>query len=139
MIMASVNDIMNRNVVHVEKDSVVHEAAAKMSSRGISCLVIIEHGQAIGIITRRDILEKAVVNNLNPSNIKVEDMMSRPVITISMAADVVEAVSVMNRREIKQIPCVDDNNIVQGIITQTDIVRNIKDVPGFDGKNTELY
>jgi len=132
--MVVIKDVMNRNVVTIDRNKIIYEAAELMSEKGISCLVIADEGKASGIVTRRDILEKVIIQRKNIEEIKVSEIMTSPVITINQEATLIYAAGIMNYRKIKQIPVVSNEQVV-GIVTQTDIVLNINTILGFDKKN----
>jgi len=122
---------MQKNLVTAEKKDTVFKAAELMSSHGISCLIIKEEEKAIGIITRRDILEKILLQKKDAENVKVEEIMTAPVISVNQNASLVYAAGIMKIRRIKQIPVTSEEKVV-GIVTQTDIVLNINTILGFD-------
>lgn len=132
--MVVIKDVMNKNVETVKPDSTIYAAAELMSSKGISCLIISEDEKVSGIVTRRDILEKVIVQRKNPDEIKVSEIMTAPVITVNEEATLIYAAGIMNYRKIKQIPVVSQEKVA-GIVTQTDIVLNINTILGFDKKN----
>lgn len=134
--MVSIADIMTRQVASVEKNSSILEASRSMSTKGISCIIVHEGDKPVGILTRRDILEKVVAKELDAKTSKVGECMSSPLVTIPEAASIVAASGVMNARQIKQLP-VEKDGSVTGIVTQTDIVRNINRILKFDVKNEE--
>ncbi len=125
--MVTVEDIMSKDVFKIEKSENVYAAVNMMSMNTVSCLVVIDNGKGAGIITRRDVLEKVVLPRKNVDEVKVEEIMSTPVITMAANATLIAASGIMNAKKIKQIPIVNNDDLI-GIITQTDIVLNINNV-----------
>lgn len=119
----SVKDVMTKRIVTTDINTNLHEAAKKMARARVSTLVILENKKPVGIITDSDIIKKVVAQNLKPSTLKVEDIMSSPLITINPDADILEAEKIIRERGIRRIPVVKDDKLV-GIITPTDMTRN---------------
>ena len=53
-------DIMKEQVITIDSSSTVIDAAKKMNEKGIGCLVVLEKGSPIGIITERDFVRKII-------------------------------------------------------------------------------
>lgn len=132
--MVLVKEVMNKDVSIISKNSSAIDAAKKMTSKGISCLIVSEGEKIDGIITRRDIFEKVLVLEKDVNSVKVCEIMSFPVETIDENNNLIVGAGIMNTKHIKQIPVVQAEKLV-GIITQTDVVRNINMIAQFDVPN----
>jgi len=117
-----VGDIMSRDVATVGPGSTVVSAAQIMSSSNISCIVVSENGCISGIVTETDMLKKAVVEGHDFSSMKIEQIMSSPVRSISRNLSVMEAGKIMEVEKIRRLVITDVKQPV-GIITQSDLVR----------------
>jgi CBS domain-containing protein len=133
--MVIIKDVMSKDVITIEKEKTIFDAISIMCSKNISCLVIIENEKVVGIITRHDILEKVILEKIEPENAFVKDFMTTPVITLNENGTLIAASGIMNSKKIKQIPIVSDDNTLSGIITQTDIVINVNSLIGFYKQN----
>lgn len=129
--MPTVKEVMQKSIQTSTKSQTAFEASKQMSTKHISCLVIVEKEEPIGIVTRRDILEKIIAEKKDPEKTKISDIMSAPVATIEAKANILYAAAKMNLNGIKQIPVTNSGKIV-GIITQTDLVKNINTILGQD-------
>lgn len=117
---------MISNVVSVVDSVTVRYAASQMTRFGIGCLVVTEGNKVVGIVTERDILEKIVVLGRDPSIIKVNEIMSNPVVVVSPNTPLEDAVELMFKHQIKKLPVVDNINglpMLVGLVTLTDIAR----------------
>jgi len=117
---------MISKVVSVVDSVTVKYAASQMTRFGIGCLVVTEGSKVIGIVTERDILEKIVVLGLDPSIIKVHEIMSKPVVVVSPNTPLDDAVELMFKHQIKKLPVVENINgkpMLVGLVTLTDIAR----------------
>jgi two-component system sensor kinase FixL len=117
-----VGDIMSRDVAAVSPESTVVSAAEIMSSNNISCLIVSKNGCLSGIVTETDMLKKAVANGHDFDKMKVEQIMSSPVRSISRNLSVMEAGKIMEAENIRRLVVLEEDRPV-GIITQSDMVR----------------
>ncbi|OYT42615.1 MAG: CBS domain-containing protein [Candidatus Aenigmarchaeota archaeon ex4484_224] len=115
-----VRNVMNKRVITCSKDLSLREASKVMVEMNIGSLLVVENEKPIGIITSTDIL-KAISNNLDLDKVKVEQIMSTPVITIDPSEDLEKAVEIMVKNNIKRLAVVEGEKIV-GIITASDII-----------------
>lgn len=118
-----VSDVMEKDVVTIDYNSSVEEAAKLMAKEGIAAVVIVREGTAIGIITERDIVSRVVAEELDPRKVIVRDIMSTPLITIKPDAKLKDAAKMMSEYGIRRLVVVDDNESLVGIITTADIAR----------------
>jgi len=117
-----VSDIMTRSVVTIEIGKSVREAVDMMNKKEIGCLVVTKEGDPVGIVTERDVLKKIVVEGRDPEKTRIEEIMSRPLITGSPNMTLEEAAKLLVLRRIKKLPILEKGKLV-GIITLFDIVR----------------
>ena len=117
-----VGDIMSRDVASVSPGCTVVSAAEIMSSNNISCIVVSDNGCISGIVTETDMLKKAVANGCDFSVMKIEQIMSSPVRSVSRNLSVMEAGKIMEAENIRRLVILDEKQPV-GIITQSDMVR----------------
>ena len=124
-----VRDMMSTNIKTVSPDLPLTDVIKKMVKFNISCIMVIDQGRHVGIITERDILKNVVKPNMNLELIEAKVIMSRPLITILDDATIEEASRSMLTNNIKKLPVVRDNRLV-GILTSSDIVRGTKLLTG---------
>jgi len=113
---------MSKNVVAVDQGCSLISAAKIMSAKIVSCLVVLNKGHLSGIVTETDMLKKAVAGETDFRKVKVEQIMSAPVRSISCDVPVMEAIKIMQTENIRRLVVVEARRPV-GIVTQTDMVR----------------
>jgi len=121
-----VEDIMSRDVVTVQTNQTIKNAARSMAKFGVSGLVVLHEGNLVGILTERDILMRVVTSGINPESVHVKDVMSEPVIVVSPAMPLEKAVNIMFHEKIKKLPVVhkDEEHIkLVGILSLTDVAK----------------
>ena len=117
--------IMSRDIAGVQKHATVVEAAKVMASRGISSVVAMEKEKAVGVLTERDLLKRVAALRKNPTAVKIEEVMSTPVMSIPPDYSIFSAGKLMDKMHIRRLVVI-ENEHLRGIITQTDIFRAVK-------------
>lgn len=117
-----VEDVMVREVITIDENSTVKEAADVMNKFEIGCLIAIRKGKAVGIITERDLLKRVVAEAKDVNKTRVKDVMSSPLVVVEPCMDLEEAVKLMFQMKIKKLPVVDEKRLV-GLVSLTDIAR----------------
>jgi CBS domain-containing protein len=117
-----VEDVMTLEIITIDENASVKEAAEIMNLNEISCLIAARKGKAVGIITERDLLKRVIVEAKNPKKTKVSEVMSTPLEVISPDTNLEDAVRVMFEKKIKKLPVFEKNHII-GLVSLTDIAR----------------
>ena len=120
--MLKVKDVMVTDLVTVKADISVKKAVKVMNDFEIGCLIVVEDGEAVGIVTERDILKRIVVEGRDPEKTLVGEVMSKPLIVTSPETSLEEAIESMFKHKIKKLPVVEGGKLV-GLVTFTDIAR----------------
>lgn len=118
----NVGDVMSKEVATVCPDEIVISAAKIMSDKKISCLVVTDHANVVGIITETDVLRRVGSKDKFIFRTRLSQIMSSPVKSVPPDLSVLEAGKIMGVRHIKRLPILKDGKLV-GIVTQTDLVR----------------
>ena len=126
-----VEDIMSKSVMSVDLNSSVRECSRLMSKRGVSCAVITQSGNAIGIVTERDLVTKVLADAMDSKNVLVRDIMSTPLITVSPEVGLTEAAGLMAQYRVRRLVVVDGTGSLVGIVTTGDVARSLAEKHGY--------
>ncbi len=121
--MPSVKDIMTKDVITIEANRTVFDAAEVMTEKGLSCLLVVIKAFPVGIITERDIVRRIVAKRA-PLDSKVTDVMTKTLITVEPDTSLKEAARIMSTNKIRRLPVLKQNKLV-GIVVASDFVRNV--------------
>ncbi|MHC4286195.1 MAG: sigma 54-interacting transcriptional regulator, partial [Planctomycetota bacterium] len=121
----NVIEIMSLDVAGIQRKASVADAAEVMTSRHISCTVALEEDEVVGILTERDLLKRVVSQEKTPADVKLEEVMSSPVISVPPDCPVFTASRIMENLDIRRLVVTEDKHLC-GIVTQTDIFRAVK-------------
>lgn len=127
-----VGEYCNREVVVVEEEKSVTEAAAIMRQYHVGDVVICKakYGKQIpvGIITDRDIALEIVAKGTDPDSIRVGEAMSFDLTVVSEHDDLMRVIEVMRDKGIRRVPVIDADEALVGILTVDDIVDLLSEV-----------
>ena len=116
-----IGHVMKRDVVSIDSEATVKDAADKMAQHEIGSLVVTEQGKPVGIVTERDLVSRVLAAGKNADVTRIKMIMSKPLICGTPDMDFVEAVKLMINRTIKKLPVTHGEQLV-GILTMTDVV-----------------
>jgi signal-transduction protein with cAMP-binding, CBS, and nucleotidyltransferase domain len=127
--MSSVSEIMSqREVVTITSDSnkTAQDVANIMVEKKVGSVIVIDKkGQYNGIITERDMVKRVCLKNVAASRIKVEEIMSSPLMTIMSYDSLDTASRVMIKNKIKRIAVLEEDNRIAGLLSVTDITKHL--------------
>jgi CBS domain-containing protein len=117
-----VEDVMVRDVITIDEDSTVKEAAEVMNKFEIGCLIAVRKGKAMGILTERDLLKRVVAEARDAKKEKVKNIMTSPLVVVEPRMNLEDAARLMFQMKIKKLPVIDGKRLV-GLVSLTDIAR----------------
>jgi len=142
-----IRDYMKSPVVTVTSDTLIHDAQKLMQEYDIRRLPVVDKGKLVGLITQDRIREAGPspatslsiweINYLL-AKMKVKDIMVKDVITVSPDTPIEEAWVLGHKNNIGTFPVVDKGKLV-GIMTTTDLYRQMTHILGFGEKGVRLF
>ena len=123
------SDVMTSDLTCCTPSDTVHVVAQSMKSQDVGAMPVIDSHQRkrlIGIVTDRDLVLKVVAEDLNPRKTKVEDVMSRNIVSCKTSDSWQIALDAMAKHQLRRIPVVDDAGRLAGIIAQADVATRIE-------------
>ncbi len=122
---------MTTQIIKADPHMRLHDALRVMNRESIRALPVVDEGQLVGIVTKRDLLRADVTTVMKDAwdqyrrvgNTPLEKLMSRPVITINGNARAAKAARMMEENKIAALPVVADDKNLVGIVTSTDMFR----------------
>jgi tRNA nucleotidyltransferase (CCA-adding enzyme) len=116
----SVASLMVSPVEIVKPTDLVKSALRRMIKKDIGCLIVVESGKPVGIITDRDVSRK-VAKTAKVLMRQVRTVMSRPLITVTPNTPIEKAAYLMVRYGIRRLPVI-DSGILVGLISERDLL-----------------
>ncbi len=113
---------MSDGVIAIDRDSTIKEAAREMRDENIRSLVVLEDGEAVGILVGRDMVYEIVAEGKDPGEALVEDAMTSDLVTAAEDDSIEEIARAMLEHDISRVPVLRGDSLV-GIVTQSNLVR----------------
>jgi CBS domain-containing protein len=111
---------MSRDLLTIETETELGEAARRMVERGVGAVVVLEDERLVGILTERDIL-KAVASGTEAES-RVVDWMTRHPETIEASDSADHAAVLMLHGGFRHLPVTEAGKLV-GILSIRDLMR----------------
>lgn len=121
MAKLSVADVMTRRVVYLPEDTMLDEAAQAMRDQSIGDVVVTRGPTMTGLVTDRDIVVRAIAENMPPRTTRLGDITSHELIMVEQSATIEEAVQAMRERGVRRLLVCDADRKVVGIVSLSDM------------------
>jgi CBS domain-containing protein len=125
--MRTVIDILKEKgteVYAVSAGNTVYEALQMMAEKNVGALMVMEHDQAVGLISERDYARKIVLKGKFSRDVPVEEIMTRDMVRIGPDEDVEGCMELMTDKRIRHLPVFENEQLI-GIVSIGDIVKTI--------------
>jgi CBS domain-containing protein len=122
----SAADLCTRDTVFALPQTGVAEAARLMREQHVGSLVVVEQDPrgrvVVGMLTDRDIVTALVAKEIDPTLVRVGDVMSREPLTAREADTVLDVLGAMRRRGVRRVPVVGSQGELIGILALDDLL-----------------
>ncbi|MFF9764159.1 MULTISPECIES: CBS domain-containing protein [Streptomyces] len=134
-----VSDVMTRAVVAVGRDTPFKDVVRLIEERKVSALPVLEgEGRVVGLVSEADLLPKEEFRDSDPDRftrlrrlsdlaragaLTAGELMSAPAVTVHADATVAQAARVMAQLKLKRLPVVDDEGLLQGVVSRVDLLK----------------
>jgi CBS domain-containing protein len=122
-----IRDIMTKQIMAVPRTSPVSQAISLMATHNISCVVVTDNGQPVGIVTERDLVKRILAAKKNPNRVKVHEIMTPNLVTVAAESSLPDAMDIIEGMHIRRLPVVDRTGII-GLVTLSDIVKEAQTI-----------
>lgn len=116
-------EALRRSGVGIAADGTILDAAVVMERSGVGALAVVDGERLVGIVTDRDLVRRALANEL-PTDSRIDGVMSTPVVTIDADSDLHEAFGLFRVNAVRRLAVVRDGRFV-GMITVDDLLIDL--------------
>ncbi len=126
------------SVFSVASTMTIAEAVAEMNRNRIGSILILEGHRLVGIFTERDVLRRVVGAGVAPEVMRVADVMSKELITITPETTVEETMVIFAEKRCRHLPVL-ENGRLAGLISIGDISRWVSDLHRSEAEHLKNY
>ena len=116
----------------------IAQAVDEMNRHRIGSIVVLEGNRLAGIFTERDVLRRVVGASIDPTVIRVADVMTSQLITISPDTTIEETMNIFTEKRCRHLPVISSGSMV-GLISIGDISRWIADAHRAEAEHLKNY
>jgi signal-transduction protein with cAMP-binding, CBS, and nucleotidyltransferase domain len=132
-----IGEIMTNKLETVDESDNAQHAARKMSNSDVSSLLVVKGGNAVGIITERDLVRRVCAGNETSRNVIIHSIMSTPLITVDSSYQLHDAANVMIQKKVRHLLVVDEHG-AKGIVSTSDFANYLKQNIDMDEVNAAI-
>ena len=113
-------------------------AVALMAERDIGSLVVMEHGDLVGMLTFREVIQAVVKNGGSVGTMLVRTAMDDAPLTCTLETDMDEVRRMMLERHARYMPVM-DKRMLMGVISFYDVAKAVVDSQNFENRMLKAY
>lgn len=122
----------------VRADEPLATAIETMADRDIGSLVVVEHGDVVGILTFREVILAVVKHGADLSRITVRAHMDEAPVSCTLETSLDEVRRMMLDRHARYMPVI-DNRVLMGVISFYDVAKTVVDSQNLENKLLKAY
>lgn len=111
-----------KEVYSIAPTATVYEALVLMAQKEIGALIVVEGSKLVGLFSERDYARKVILHGRSSKQLKVDEIMSAPVVHVDIHCTVDDCMKVMTDKRCRHIPVLDEERIV-GMVSIGDLVN----------------
>ncbi len=117
-------DRKSRAIFSIGPDEPVLEAIRLMADHHVGALLVMKGEELVGIVSERDYARKVILKGRSSADTPVAQIMSAPVITVSLSNSVQECMQLMTTKRIRHLPVMEGKKVV-GMVSIGDLVKAV--------------
>ena len=122
----------------VTPDTTLAEAAKTMSDLDIGSLVVMEHGDLVGMLTFREVIQAVVANGGSLGTRLVRSVMDDAPLTCTPETEIDEVRRMMLQRHARYMPVLDKRQLM-GVVSFYDVAKSVVDAQDFENRMLKAY
>ena len=133
-----IGECMTVGVLALPMGSSVQDAAQLLKKSHVGSVIVTDKGKAVGILTERDIVYKAVAEGKDMSKATLKSIMSKPLKVIGAQQSIADAALALKENKVKRLPVVDKKGQLVGIVSEGDLMRVYPGMVDIMAESSEL-
>ncbi len=120
----TIASFMTRDIICIDTQGSLTEVARILASGMVSCVVVVDEDEPVGIVTERDLalVVAGIVDQQILEGTPVSEVMGTPIMTVKDSETLLDALGLIDRVQIRHLPVVDEMGKLVGVVTQSDLL-----------------
>jgi CBS domain-containing protein len=127
-----------KTIYSVCSTDTIEKALILMRDNRVRAILVVDNDRLVGIVSQGDCAIKVLLPKKDPQATPVFEVMTANPLTVTPKNTLDECMAIMVHKHIRHLPVI-ENNIVKGVISIGDLVKNIIEVQGSHIKFLETY
>lgn len=119
------SEILTSTVITVQPETFISEALQLMRKNNISCIIVVEEGKPVGIVTERNVVKFVAESLTDSADLPIREVMTSPVITAGSGMEIFAAYNVLSTNNMRHLVVVDEAARLVGVVTLSNIVEKL--------------
>jgi CBS domain-containing protein len=127
MVTESIGSILKKKghkTCSIARDATVYDAIALMAAKNVAAVLVISEGDLVGIISARDYGRKVILEGKSSSDVRVQEIMTTSLVTITPEMTVLDAMELMTRHHIRHLPVLKQGKL-DGMVSMGDLMSEV--------------
>jgi CBS domain-containing protein len=116
--------VKGTDVWSIAPDSTVFEALQVMADKDVGALLVLEHGEVIGIFSERDYARRVILEGKSSKTAPVRDLMARQVLSVGADEPIENCMKLMTDKHVRHLPVMENEQLI-GIVSIGDVVNKM--------------
>lgn len=130
--------IKGNTLFTVDPETRLADAMASMSENDIGSLVVMSHGDLVGMLTFREVIKAVAGNNMQAGNLIVRTVMNDAPLTCTPETEMDEVRRMMLERHARYLPVLDQRTLM-GVVSFYDVAKTVVENQDFENKMLKAY
>jgi CBS domain-containing protein len=127
-----------KTIYSVRSTDTIEKALVLMRDNRVRAILVVDNDRLVGIVSQGDCAIKVLLPKKDPQATPVSEVMTANPLTVTPKNTLDECMAIMVHKHIRHLPVI-ENNIVKGVISIGDLVKNIIEIQGSHIKFLETY
>ncbi len=115
-------DTKDNNIWSISPRETAFKAIEMMADKNIGALLVIDEGELVGVFSERDYARKVILKGKSSKEVKVEELMTSPVLSIHPEKSIEECMALMTTSHHRHLPVVEAGKLI-GLVSIGDVVN----------------
>jgi CBS domain-containing protein len=141
MVIESIGSVLKKKgheICSVAPPAAVYDAIALMAAKNVAAVLVIAEGTLVGIISARDYGRKVILEGKSSRDVRVQEIMTTSLVTVTPETTVLDAMALMTRHHIRHLPVLRDEKL-EGVVSMGDLVSEVISGQAFTIEQLQKY